>query len=107
MKKFNDIYNHILNEQQYENEEVFEKYLDKINFRSEDVHKFEEIIEILGYRQGLGEFFSDNPGAVEKVIEFISEWTTRNPEWQEAIQDALDEMEEDFDDSEEEENIQK
>ena len=107
MKKFNDLYSQILNEQQYEDEEVFEKYLDKINFRSEDVHKFEEIIEILGYRQGLGEFFSDNPGAVEKVIEFISEWTTRNPEWQEAIQDALDEMEEDFEEPEEEESFQK
>jgi hypothetical protein len=93
MKKFNDLYKR-LNEN-YENEEVFERYLDKINFRSEDIHKLQNIIEILGYRQGFQEFFADNPGAVEKVLEFISEWVPRNQEWKEAIQDELDQMEED------------
>ena len=95
MEKFNSICNQFLKEQRYEDEEVFEKYLDKINFRNEHIHKLQDIIEILGYRQGFSEFLEDNPGAVEKIIEFISEWTYRNQEWREAIQDELDQMEED------------
>ena len=49
MNKFETLYKQTLNEE-YENEEVFEKYLDKINFRNEDLHKLQDIIEILGYR---------------------------------------------------------
>jgi hypothetical protein len=101
MKKFNDLYKR-LNEN-YENEEVFERYLDKINFRFEDYRKLEDIIEILGYRQGFSEFLADNPGAVEKIIEFISEWTPRNREWSDAIQDELDQMEEDSEEIEDQE----
>jgi len=101
MKKFNDLYKRI--NENYENEEVFERYLEKINFRYEDAYQLQNIIEILGYRQGFQEFFADNPGASEKVLEFISEWVPRNQEWQEAIQDALDEMEEDSEGMEDQE----
>ena len=94
MKKFDELYNQ-LNEQYDDEDEVFEKYLDKINFRYEDSRKLEEIIEILGYRQGFAEFLGDNPGAVEAVVGFISEWVPRNSEWKEAIQNVLDEMSED------------
>jgi hypothetical protein len=69
MKKFNDLYKRI--NENYENEEVFERYLEKINFRYEDAYQLQNIIEILGYRQGFQEFFADNPGASEKVLEFI------------------------------------
>ena len=97
MNKFEKLYKQTLNEE-YENEEVFEKYLDKINFRNEDLHKLQDIIEILGYRQGFQEFLEDNPGAIEKIVEFISEWTPRNSEWTAAFQDELDEMKEDEED---------
>ena len=104
MNKFDQTYNKIIKEEYNSEEEVFERYLDKINFRYEDYYQLQQIIEILGYRQGFQEFFADNPGATEKIIEFISEWTPKNREWTEAFQDELDELEEDEEGSEDEED---
>ena len=50
------------------------------------------ICETLGYRESgfrwgtpIEQFLSDNPGAQEKIIEFIGEWVDRNDEWKEAL----------------------
>ena len=61
------------------------------------VRNLETVCEILGYGQGFmrnratEEFLTDNPGAVEGLFQFISEWALRNTDWQAGMEDALDE----------------
>lgn len=57
--------------------------------------KLEALVEVLGYRDTgfrygtpIEAFLCDNPGACEKIVEFISEWADRNSEWRESLADA-------------------
>ncbi len=56
-----------------------------------------QLVEVLGYtghgfKHGspIESFLSDNPGACEKIVEFISEWAERNREWREALENSID-----------------
>lgn len=57
----------------------------------------EELVETLGYGEGwmrgraIEDFLTDNPGAVEAVLQFIGEWVERNDEWAERLQEAVEE----------------
>ena len=55
---------------------------------SRGVSNLEKLIRVLGYRD-LHEFFSDNSGAIEGVVEWIKEWTERNDEWKQALLDEV------------------
>mgnify|MGYP000288235715 CR=1 FL=1 len=79
-------------------DEIFGTYLDE-NFRSYEgergVRNLEQLCETLGYGQGymrnraVEEFLSDNPGAVQAVVDFIGEWTARNTAWQNKLASAV------------------
>jgi len=74
---------------------AFDAYCDN-NFRTcegeSGVRNLEQLVETLGYGQGfmrnraIEDFLTDNPGAVEAVLNFIGEWVERNDEWAEALQ---------------------
>jgi len=59
------------------------------------VKNLENVCEILGYGEGfmrnraIEEFLTDNPGAVEALFQFITEWAVRNTDWQANMEDAL------------------
>jgi hypothetical protein len=82
--------------------ELFDKYMDK-NFRSFEgergVRNLEQLVETLGYGEGwmrgraIEDFLTDNPGAVQAVVEFIGEWVERNSDWQDRLTDGVDEEE--------------
>jgi hypothetical protein len=42
----------------------------------------------------LEHFLSDNPGAIEEIIEWIIEWGENNAEWKSALESELEEKEE-------------
>jgi hypothetical protein len=79
----------------YSEDEPFDRYCEvKDIIRWEGragVNALEDIIKLLGYRQGLKEFLEDNPGAQEAIAEFIREWADRNEEWKTALLMAADE----------------
>ena len=59
------------------------------------VKSLENVCETLGYGEGfmrgraIEEFLGDNPGAVEALFQFITEWAVRNSDWQANMEDAL------------------
>jgi hypothetical protein len=67
------------------------------------VETLEELVEVLGYRDGqffgqsvsILNFLADNPGAQEALITFIGEWIDRVPEWREKLEESYEEGEED------------
>ena len=86
--------------------EVFERYVDAKrmwNLEGESgVRKLETLVEDLGYGQGfmrnraIEEFLADNPGAMEAVLVFVSEWVDRNTEWEDALEEVVGPEEEEF-----------
>jgi hypothetical protein len=83
-----------------DNDELFDNYIQQeFNgyFRlegTEGVRNLEKLCEGLGYRDGqfIGQhyilnFLADNPGAIEKLFEFIQEGVSNpyNTEWAEAL----------------------
>ena len=60
------------------------------------VKQLENVCEVLGYGEGfmrnraIEEFLTDNPGAVEALFQFISEWALRNPDWNDSMEEALE-----------------
>jgi hypothetical protein len=60
------------------------------------VKQLENVCEVLGYGEGfmrnraIEEFLTDNPGAVEALFEFISEWAVRNTDWNGSMEEALE-----------------
>jgi hypothetical protein len=88
--------------------DVFQKYCDE-NFCGTEgergVRNLETLCETLGYGKGfmhnraVEEFLSDNPGAIEAVLEFIGTWVERNDEWAEALADECGYEEEECDDA--------
>ena len=82
---------------------AFDAYCDE-HFRSVEgergVRNLDQLCETLGYGQGfmrnraIEDFLTDNPGAVEAVLEFIGEWVERNDEWAESLREAVEDEEE-------------
>lgn len=81
---------------------AFDAYCDNHFRRIEGeggVRNLEQLVETLGYGKGfmrnraIEDFLTDNPGAVEAVLQFIGEWVERNDEWAEALQQVNEEEE--------------
>lgn len=70
--------------------ELFELYMDRKAVRFDDEYELTNLVETLGYRQGLREFFGDNPGAIEAIFNWISENIDRVPDWKENLRDELE-----------------
>lgn len=60
------------------------------------VKNLKNVCEALGYGDGfmrgraIEEFLTDNPGAVEALFQFVSEWALSNGAWQANMMVALD-----------------
>jgi hypothetical protein len=82
--------------------ELLETWMEKNAVRYEDEQDLTNLVEVLGYRQGLREFFEDNPGAIEAIFNWISETIETNQEWKDNLRDEIEGMSED----EEETNVE-
>lgn len=82
-------------DENYSGYEMLEKWMEKNAVRYDDEQDLTNLIEILGYRQGLREFFGDNPGAIEAVFNWIEDQIDRIPDWKDNLQDELEGMMED------------
>lgn len=83
-----------------EDEELLDKYIDENDlYRNEGdrgMENLEKIVGVLGYT-GTGfrfgnpieQFLSDNPGAIEAIMQFIGEWVPRNKEWADSLRSEL------------------
>jgi hypothetical protein len=73
-------------------DELFDKFIDANRMYSFEgsrgVSNLEKLIRVLGYRD-LREFFYDNSGAIERVVDWIKEWTEHNDEWKQALLDEV------------------
>jgi len=82
--------------------EAFEK------FREQQIHSIEgsrgvrcleNLFEALGYGEGfmrgraLEEFFGDNPGAIEAVVEWVGEQAEDCEDWSQRLEDSLEQEE--------------
>jgi hypothetical protein len=86
--------------------ELMEVYMDKTAVRYDDEQDLTNLIEVLGYRQGLREFFGDNPGAIEAIYNWVFDTIDKVPDWKENLRDELRGMMEDSEeDSEEKEEF--
>jgi hypothetical protein len=79
--------------------ELLQLWTDKNAVRYDDESDLTDLVEILGYRQGLREFFGDNPGAIQAVFNWIEETIDRIPDWKENLKDELSGMMEEEEDS--------
>ena len=70
--------------------ELMETWMDKNAVRFDDEQDLTNLIEVLGYRQGLREFFGDNPGAIEALFNWISENIDNVSDWKENLRDELE-----------------
>ena len=77
---------------------VLRKWQDKNrawNFEGDSgMDKFEKLVEALGYRDTgfrhgspIEAFLSDNPGAMEAILQFVEEQLDQNSEWRENLTD--------------------
>ncbi len=82
--------------------ELMELYMDRQAVHFDDEYELTNLIEALGYRQGLREFFGDNPGAIEAIFNWISENIDKVPDWKENLRDELTGMMEDSEEESEE-----
>lgn len=80
-------------DENYSGYEMLEKWMEKNAVRYDDEQDLTNLIEILGYRQGLREFFGDNPGAIEAVFNWIEDQIDRIPDWKDNLSDELEGME--------------
>lgn len=84
-------------DEHYSGYEMLEKWMEKKAVRFDDEYDLTELVEVLGYRQGLREFFGDNPGAIEAVFNWIENQIDSVPDWKNNLRDELEGMEEDED----------
>lgn len=82
-------------DQNYSGYELLELWMEKNAVRYDDEQDLTNLIEILGYRQGLREFFGDNPGAIEAVFNWIEDAVDRIPDWKDNLRDEVEGMMED------------
>jgi prephenate dehydrogenase len=80
-------------------QDKMQQYLDANKMHSFEgstgVRRMEKIMqEVCGYHPMFGnvmsEFFADNPGAVEAVVEWIGKQSIRDGEWAENLAELLD-----------------
>lgn len=65
------------------------------------VRNFEQLVSDLGYDQGIENFLADNPGAIETLLNWISEHAEKGgSEWKENLAKACD-----YDDEEADEEM--
>lgn len=79
----------------YSGYELLELWMEKNAVRYDDEHDLTNLVEVLGYRQGLREFFGDNPGAIEAVFNWVENEIDRIPDWSDNLRDELEGMMED------------
>lgn len=55
-----------------------------------------KLVEVLGYKEhgfrhgsAIEVFLADNPGACDAIVEFITEWVDRAPEWRENLEYSI------------------
>jgi hypothetical protein len=82
-------------DQNYSGYELLELWMEKNAVRYDDEQDLTNLVEILGYRQGLREFFGDNPGAIEAVFNWIEDAVDRIPDWKDNLRDEVEGMMED------------
>ena len=75
--------------------ELLETWMEKNAVRYDDEQDLTNLVEVLGYRQGLRDFFEDNPGAIEAIFNWVSETIETNQEWKDNLRDELEGMFED------------
>lgn len=86
-------------DQNYSGYEMLELWMEKNGVRYDDEYDLTNLVEVLGYRQGLREFFGDNPGAIEAVFNWIENEIDHIPEWKNNLRDELEGMSEDEENS--------
>jgi hypothetical protein len=68
--------------------DIMNKWMDSeraYNFEgSTGVRNLEKLVRALGYRD-ISDFLMDNPGAIQAIVEFVTEWVERNDEWAEKL----------------------
>jgi hypothetical protein len=85
--------------------EVMQEFLDENKMHhfegDRGVKQLNEICKALGYKEqcymngtSLEEFLRDNSGACQAIVDWITEWIDRCPEWKEALSFEEDEEEE-------------
>jgi hypothetical protein len=82
-------------DQNYSGYELLELWMEKNAVRYDDEQDLTNLVEVLGYRQGLREFFGDNPGAIEAVFNWVENEIDRIPDWSDNLRDELEGMMED------------
>jgi hypothetical protein len=87
----------------YSGYELLELWMEKNAVRYDDEQDLTNLVEVLGYRQGLREFFGDNPGAIEAVFNWVENEIDRIPDWSDNLRDELEGMMEDGEEEETEE----
>lgn len=87
-------------DQNYSGYELLELWMEKNAVRYDDEHDLTNLVEVLGYRQGLREFFGDNPGAIEAVFNWVENTIDSIPDWSDNLRDELEGMMEDEEETE-------
>ena len=81
---------------------LFEKYIDQNKLYSFEgdrgVRRFEMMVNDIGDYKDIREFLADNPGAMEKLVEFVEQWSERNDEWKTNLKICMVQGDEDEDD---------
>lgn len=85
----------VVAEEEPEFYEMVELLFDQRGWHHPGASELEELAEILGYRQGLDEFFDDNPGAISAIIEWIQQLNHPDDKWIQGVQAALSDRDED------------
>lgn len=70
--------------------ELFERWQEEnrvTNFEN-STKNLTRVASVLGYRD-IDEMLGDNPGAQQAVVEFLSGWCDRNPEWRDSLEEAV------------------
>lgn len=52
------------------------------------VQNLEQLVKDIGYDNGIEEFLADNPGAMEALVNWISEWADKGTEWKTKLAEA-------------------
>ena len=78
---------------------LFEKFIDQNKLYSFEgdrgVRRFEMMVNRIGGYEDIREFLADNPGAMEKLVEFVEQWSERNDEWKSNLKELVGQDDED------------
>lgn len=73
--------------------DLLDKYIDQEKIYSfEGIENLEKVVEAIGY-DSLDNFFEDNSGALEAVIEWLRENGNHVSEWKEELKKAISDKE--------------